>query len=125
MIRILLIIALVVPSFAIGKTTVKYKYYRTGELKYEYKKQKNQTIRVTHYYKSGAVKSISHYKNGHKHGLWQNFNEDGQQITNAFFHKNKKDGFWTFYNPQGDFHCSLYYKGNKIVKVIEGPVAAR
>jgi len=58
--------------------------------------------------------------------LWQDFTEEGQQITNAFFNKNKKDGFWTFYNPEGDAHCSLYYRGNKIVKVIQAPqVAAR
>lgn len=108
-----------------AKPTVKYKYYRSGEIKYEYFKQRNQTIRITHYYKSGAVKSISHFKNGHKHGLWQDFNEDGQQLTNAFFYKNKKDGFWTFYDVEGMPHCSLFYKSNKIVKVIQAPVAAR
>ncbi len=114
-----------IPSFIYGKQPVRYKYYRTGEVKFEYKRQKNQLIRVTHYYKNGSVKSISHFKNGHKHGLWQDFNEEGQQITNAFFHKNKKDGFWTFYNPNGEFYCSMYFKGNKIVKVIEGPIASK
>lgn len=124
MIRILLIIALVVPSLCFGRTVVKYKYYRSGEIKLEYTKQK-QTIRVVHYYKNGQIKSVSHFKNGHKHGLWQDYAEDGQQITNAFFHKNKKDGYWTFYNPQGDQHCAVFYKGNKLVKVIQAPVAAK
>ncbi len=124
MIRILLIIAIVVPNLCIGKPTVKVNYYESGEIKCEYRKQKNH-VRVTHYYKNGEIKSISHFKNGHKHGLWQDFNQDGQQLTNAFFYKNKKDGFWTFYNPEGNAHCSLFYKGNKIVKVIQAQVAAK
>lgn len=121
MIRILIILALVIPSLCIGRSVAKYKYYRNGNIMYEYFKQKNQTVRLTQYYKSGAVKSISHFKNGHKHGLWQEFTEEGLQTTNAFFNKNKKAGFWTFYNPEGDTHCSLYYKGNKIFKVIQAP----
>lgn len=124
MIRILLIIALAVPSLCIGKSVVKYKYYHNGTVKYEYLKQKNQVVRITHYYRSGSIKSISHFKNGSKHGLWQNYTEEGRQITNAFFNMNKKDGFWTFYDSDGDTHCSLYYKGNKVIKIIQAPPIA-
>lgn len=116
---------LILPAMILAKGKPRYRYYNNGNIKYEYIQQKNQTVRVTHYFKSGAVKSIGHFKKGHKHGLWQNFNEEGQQLTNAFFNNNKKDGYWTFYNQEGELSCSLFYKSNKILKVIQEPIAVR
>lgn len=113
------------PVLLMSKGVFKYKYYRNGNIKYEYFKQKDQTIRITHYYKSGSIKAIGHYKKGDRHGLWQEFNEDGTQTANAFYFNDEKDGFWTFYDKAGTPHCTLLYKENKILRVVDQPMAIR
>jgi antitoxin component YwqK of YwqJK toxin-antitoxin module len=95
------------------------KFYLNGEKKYEMERFPGQVVRITTYYRNGQVKEIGHYKRGKRHGWFQSFDSDGVKRTVAFFQSDKKDGFWTFYYPNGEIHRHVFFKNNKVLQLEE------
>lgn len=116
---ILLVLSLVVSTSLFAGNPSNERYYLNGEKKYEMERFPGQVVRITTYYRNGQIKEIGHYKRGKRHGWFQSFDSDGIKRTTAFFQSDKKDGFWTFYYPNGEIHRHVFFKDNKVLQLKE------
>lgn len=73
-------------------------WYQNGQLKYEFEKNEKEQFDglATEWYESGQIKSRTEYKNGKSNGLCQNWNKEGELISENIVYDGRainNDGF--------------------------------
>ncbi|MCP4613077.1 MAG: hypothetical protein GY845_30660 [Planctomycetes bacterium] len=55
--------------------------------------------------------------NGEKHGLWINYYESGNKVSEGYYNEGKKDGFYTTYysNPPNKEDCIAEYEDDELI----------
>jgi antitoxin component YwqK of YwqJK toxin-antitoxin module len=80
--------------------------------------QDGRELRVLHYYPSGQLRSKGTFRNGLRHGVWEEYAENGMLLTTAYFHEGMRTGTWRFFTAGGacvgdlQFNDGLLVQGN-------------
>lgn len=117
-ILVLAVTLLTLSAFA-GDGSIERRYFKNGNVKFELERLPGQMVKITSYYKNGQVKEIGHYKKGKRHGMFQDFHDDGRRKTTAFFLGDKKDGLWTYYHLSGQIERYVIFNCNKVLRYEE------
>lgn len=124
--KILLIITLILSfttlSFAKGKDEIKYledgsiiiKWYDNSGVLESEKHYKLDGI-SKYYYKSGALKFETPYKNGITEGVAKDYYETGEVMTNIPYKNDKQEGTAKRFNKNGKLLAEVTLKENKAI----------
>ncbi|WP_111706966.1 hypothetical protein [Lutibacter citreus] len=94
------------------------------EQKVDYKKTENNLVKATYYFTDNAsiVEREGYFnKEGKLHGIWTNYDVNGNKTTIASYKNGTKDGVWTYIKK--DKINLVTYNNNKIIKVEEKALA--
>lgn len=94
------------------------------EQKVDYKKIDNDLVKATYYFADNAtiVEREGYFnKDGKLHGIWTNYDLNGNKTTIASYKNGSKDGVWTYFKE--DKINIVTYTDNKIIKVEEKALA--
>lgn len=124
--KIILIISLILSfttlSFAKGKNEIKYlednsiviKWYDNNGVVESESYYKLDGI-SKYYYKSGALKFETPYKNGVADGIAKDYYENGALMTNIPYKNNNQEGIAKRYDKNGKIWAELTLKENKAI----------
>lgn len=83
--------------------------YDTGEIRFRYSRVKSSdgTRWIRHglfqeYHQNGQVISEGEYVNGNEQGLWRDYYPNGQLAAEGFYKDGKEVGVWRYWNEEGD-----------------------
>lgn len=64
---------------------------------------------VVHYFEEGGIRQTGQYFLNERHGLWLEWNENGQLISQAQFNNGVKHGVWKVWDNQGICRRNIRY----------------
>lgn len=73
------------------------------------------------YHKNGQIMSRYHIKDGARHGLVEEWYEDGKQKTKTNFENDRHEGDNFYWNPDGSLQVHKVWKDDVLVLETPGP----
>lgn len=102
------------PELSLKKPNFYVEEYLTYEEKVSNPTRDNAYTGRCSTYELETLSSIRHYKNGHDHGKWKFYYNNGQLETTGKFNMGKRIGKWRYYYEDGKLRqISNYLDGNK------------
>lgn len=68
------------------------------------------------YYESGRVKEMGAFREGHRDGIWKQFDESGAVLTRAEFVNGVRQGTWEFRDPANRLKVRLHYAEGSLTR---------
>ncbi len=104
-----------VDNYILGEINGEFKgYYKTGELKYNGYYNLVLDGKLTHYYKSGAIRKVQNIVKGIRKGKTKEYYPDGQLLRETKYFNNKKNGNCTSYYRDGKLKRKIIYENNEV-----------
>lgn len=89
--------------------------YETGEVKSTYE-QVGDLVKVTHFYKDGAVKETGFFKNEIAEGKWQTFASDGQKTAELNYKNGKRHGEFRSWDLFAHTYVEMHYANGDLIQ---------
>ncbi len=102
-------------NYILGEINGEFKgYYKTGELKYNGYYNLVLDGKLTHYYKSGAIRKVQDITKGIRKGKTKEYYPNGQLLRETKYFNNKKNGNCISYYKDGKLKRKILYENNEV-----------
>lgn len=105
-----LLTALVITMMASahGQSVIGQEFYPNGKVKstrfHDGKRERFMT-----YFETGRVREMGAFLDGHRDGVWKQFDENGAELARAEFVNGQRQGTWEFRDPANRLRVRLQY----------------
>ena len=101
-------LAITVVASARGQAVIGQEFYPNGKVK-STRFHDGQRERFMIYYETGRVKEMGAFRDGHRDGVWKQFDENGAVLAKAEFINGQRQGTWEFRDPADRLKVRLQY----------------
>jgi antitoxin component YwqK of YwqJK toxin-antitoxin module len=91
-----------------GQSVIGQEFYPNGRLK-STRFHDGERERFMTYFETGRVKELGAFRNGHRDGVWKQFDANGAVLAKAEFINGVRQGTWEFRDPANRLKVRLQY----------------